>query len=58
MYTKEQIEKARKVIAWVTGAEGGKARAIVLSKERRSEIARKAANARWGKHRKRKEVTK
>jgi hypothetical protein len=28
-------------------AKGGKSRAKVLSKERRSEIARKAAEARW-----------
>jgi hypothetical protein len=31
------------------GLKGGKARARKLSKERRSEIARKAATARWGK---------
>jgi hypothetical protein len=29
--------------------KGGKARAAKLSKERRSEIARKAAEARWNK---------
>lgn len=29
------------------GAEGGKARANKLSSQRRSEIARNAANARW-----------
>jgi hypothetical protein len=29
------------------GAKGGKARAKALSKERRSEISRKAAKARW-----------
>jgi hypothetical protein len=31
------------------GMKGGKARAAKLSKERRSEIARKAAEARWNK---------
>jgi hypothetical protein len=32
----------------VSGAKGGKVRASKLSPERRSEIARKAAAARWG----------
>lgn len=31
------------------GQKGGKARAAKLTPERRSEIARKAARARWGK---------
>lgn len=31
------------------GLKGGKARAAKLSDERKKEIARKAANARWGK---------
>lgn len=31
------------------GSKGGKARAKRLSAKRRSEIAQKAANARWGK---------
>jgi hypothetical protein len=31
------------------GLKGGKARAAKLSKKRRSEIAKKAAQARWGK---------
>ena len=31
------------------GPKGGKARAEKLSPERRKEIARKAAEARWGK---------
>ena len=31
------------------GLKGGKARAVKLSPERRSEIATKAAQARWGK---------
>ena len=29
------------------GLKGGKARAVKLSKERRKQIAQKAANARW-----------
>jgi hypothetical protein len=33
----------------VSGAKGGKARADRLSPERRREIARKAAEARWSK---------
>ena len=33
------------------GAKGGKARAKKLSKERLSEIGRKAVEARWRKHR-------
>ncbi len=32
------------------GRKGGKARAEKLSKEKRSEIARKAAAARWGRN--------
>ncbi len=31
------------------GLKGGKARADVLSPQKRTEIARKAADARWGK---------
>ncbi len=33
----------------VSGAKGGKIRAANLTPERRAEIARKAASARWGK---------
>lgn len=33
-----------------TGAKGGKSRAAKLTPERRSEIARKAAAARWARH--------
>ncbi len=32
------------------GLKGGKARAMRLSAEQRSEIAKKAANYRWSKH--------
>ena len=34
--------------AVVLGARGGKRRAVVLDASRRQEIARRAANARWG----------
>jgi hypothetical protein len=37
------------------GRKGGKARAEKLTPEQRSEIARKAANARWAKKRQREE---
>jgi len=37
------------------GRKGGKARAVKLSDERKSEIARKAANARWEKWRRERE---
>jgi hypothetical protein len=33
------------------GLKGGSARAVALDKETRSNIARKAANARWGRKR-------
>ncbi len=36
------------------GLKGGKARAKALTKEERSEIAKKAAKARWGKKKKNK----
>jgi len=39
----ERVERGKK-----GGAKGGKLRAERLSPERRSEIARKAADARWG----------
>lgn len=43
-------EPAQKLLAAVTrGRKGGKARAGALTPEERSEIARKAAEARWGK---------
>jgi len=35
--------------AVVRGRKGGKARAKALTEEERAEIARKAAEARWGK---------
>ncbi|MCU1465683.1 MAG: hypothetical protein JWM72_1611 [Actinomycetia bacterium] len=41
-------KKDMKAIAKKGAPKGGKARASVLTKEQRSEIARKAARARWG----------
>ena len=38
-----------KALGHLGGLKGGKARAEKLSPERRSEIAKKAAMARWGK---------
>jgi hypothetical protein len=37
------------------GSKGGKLRAAKLTPERRSEIARKAVQARWAKEKKRRE---
>jgi hypothetical protein len=44
---KDEIEDKRDQSAVAMGAKGGKARASNLSKNRRSEIAKKAAAARW-----------
>ena len=41
-------DPARVARGKVSGAKGGKVRASKLTPERRSEIARKAAAARWG----------
>ncbi|MFC1869894.1 histone H1 [Chloroflexota bacterium] len=38
-----------KALGRLGGLKGGKARAVILSPERRTEIAKKAALARWGK---------
>ena len=38
-----------KALGRLGGLNGGKARAASLTSERRTEIARKAARARWGK---------
>lgn len=49
--TGEEIEElnSTKSAAAELGSRGGKARAATLSKTRRSEIAKKAATARWRK---------
>lgn len=44
----DEIKAAAAALGRKGGLIGGKARAQVLSSKRRSEIARKAANARWG----------
>ena len=41
------VEKEKNAAAVEMGRKGGKARASKLSKEQRSEIARKAAKKRW-----------
>ncbi|MDQ3749411.1 MAG: hypothetical protein M3367_10440 [Acidobacteriota bacterium] len=46
---KEEKNPAAVSLGRLGGLKGGKARAKMLSAEKRSEIARKAANARWKK---------
>lgn len=46
----EIVSEAAKTMSAVGSSLGGEARALVLSKEERVSIARKAAQARWGKH--------
>lgn len=48
MSESEDLSKAGKALAAKGSTKGGRARASVLTKEERSEIARKAARARWG----------
>ena len=45
----EQPDDGKDKAAQALGRKGGKARASNLSKKRRTEIARNAANIRWGK---------
>lgn len=45
----EKKETKRSEIARMGGLRGGKARAGKLTKKKRSEIAKKAAKARWAK---------
>lgn len=48
-----EIEDEREELASAAaqlGSKGGKARAEKMSRERRAEIARKAAEKRWQKH--------
>jgi hypothetical protein len=45
----DKVEDRRNPAAVEMGQKGGKARADKLSKEKRVEIARKAASVRWGK---------
>jgi hypothetical protein len=44
----DEVKAAAAVLGRKGGLKGGKARAKVLSAKRRSEIAKKAAAARWG----------
>jgi hypothetical protein len=45
----DMAEDERDHAAVILGAKGGKARAANLSKKKRTEIARRAAKARWKK---------
>lgn len=45
--TPDEIRRVMSALGKIGGPKGGKARAKKLSKKRRSEIARKAALARW-----------
>lgn len=51
----DEKNKAAQELGRLGGLKGGKARAEKLTKEQRSEIARKAANARWAKKRQQEE---
>lgn len=47
---KDPVKSAASILGKLGGKKGGPARAKALSAKRRSEIAKKAAKARWGKH--------
>ena len=51
----EEKNRAAQELGRLGGLKGGKARAEKLTKEQRSEIARKAAKARWEKKRREEE---
>jgi hypothetical protein len=42
-------EQGKRPVAVSSGARGGEARARVITRDERAKIAKKAANARWGK---------
>lgn len=44
----QETKSAAQILGRQGGLKGGKARAKILSPKRRSEIAKKAAAARWG----------
>lgn len=48
--TPPEPENPRAVAGRAGGLKGGKARATSLTAQERSEAAKKAADARWGKH--------
>jgi hypothetical protein len=50
MTSKDAVHAAAALLGRLGGSKGGKARAKSLSKKRRREIARIAANARWKKN--------
>ena len=45
----DEVKAAAAALGRLGGLKGGKARAESLSPKKRSEIAKKAAKARWGK---------
>ena len=45
----DEVKAAAAALGRLGGLKGGNARAKVLSAKRRSEIAKKAAKARWGR---------
>lgn len=45
----DEVKAAAAALGRLGGLKGGKARAQSLSAKKRSEIAKKAATARWGK---------
>ncbi len=47
--TKDEIKSAAALLGRKGGLKGGKARAESLTPKKRSEIAKKAAKARWSK---------
>ena len=51
----EEKNKAAQELGRLGGLKGGKARAAKLTKEERSAIAKKAAEARWAKKRQQEE---
>ena len=51
----EEKNQAAVALGKLGASKGGKARAKKLTKERKSEIARKAAQARWAKKRQQEE---
>lgn len=48
--TRSQKNPAAVELGRLGGRKGGRARALILSAKQRSEIARKAAKARWKRH--------
>ncbi len=53
--TEDERREAARILGKLGGAKGGKARAKNMTKEQRSESARKAAKARWAKKRQQEE---